>query len=202
MSLAWQKLDPMSKDELIKGMKEGIFKSASAVLNSTAPDGIVVVQYTDALHWRLLILLGSNLGRRAIYWNPYGTALTRRDSLRTCVGGFQGWHSTDSFHSVLHALQPSTDDYQCGVWVHEALSMALEYARVTNANGDRFTCEGFDAFFTEQAAFRPIPNSGPSHAKRSATRANVSYSTGLRATLREVLWKAVLAGTRPRGDQA
>jgi hypothetical protein len=66
---------------------------------------IAVVQFCEALHWRLLVLWGTE--RVAQYANPYGTALPRRHALARRVEGFHGW----STRSILLALQPEEDDY-------------------------------------------------------------------------------------------
>ena len=98
-------------------------RDVRAVLSGEASDDVVVVQFCEALHWRFLVFFGPE--RTAIYWNPYGTALPRRHGLHVeRLAGF-GWSRW--VHSITHALQPRSDDYQCGVWAHVALDLFLRF---------------------------------------------------------------------------
>ena len=121
--------------------------------------------------------------RTTIYGNPYGTALLRRHGLHERLASF-GW----SVHSITHALQPRTDDYQCGVWVHVALDLFLRY--MTEAR--KATVSGFEQAMAQHEDFKPIPPSGSGRVE--ATRANVRHATAVRAQLRAVLWQAAVAG--------
>lgn len=129
----------------------------------------------------------------AQYWNPYGTRLPHRHALARRVEGFDGW----ALQSIVHAMQPASDDYQCGIWSHIALSCLLDYLRTA----EEPSSSGFDAFLAQQPSFHPIPPSGDSE-RSSATHANEAYATEVRATLRTVLWQAAVAQTLPHGLNA
>jgi hypothetical protein len=155
---------------------------------------IAVVQFCEALHWRLLVLWGTE--RVAQYANPYGTALPRRHALARRVEGFHGW----STRSILLALQPEEDDYQCGIWDHILLACLFEYIRTA----DEPCSTGFEAFLATRPNFRPIPTlgTGTSEERGSAKRANVAHATEVRATLRSVLWQAAVSNALPYGLNA
>ena len=143
-------------------------KAVKRLIDGERANDYVAVQFGEASHWRLLVLFGSE--RKAVYWNPYGIALPRRHALRSKIDGIPGW----SLHSITHALQPSTDDYQCGIWVHEGLRLFLKYASTSN----RISSAGFEDCFTQQISFTPIPQ--PSALSRwaiaAAIRTNVEHA--------------------------
>ena len=108
--------------------------------------------------------------------------------------GFDGWQ----LRSMRHALQPKSDDYQCGIWCHVVLECLVKYLESAEAPSSA----GFDLFVAQQHGFRPIPASGTTEQQRTATRANTAHATEVRATLRAVLWQAAVAQTLPYGLNA
>ena len=107
---------------------------------------------------------------------------------------------TASTRSILLALQPEEDDYQCGIWDHILLACLLEYIRTA----DEPCSTGFEAFLATRPNFRPIPalGTGTSEERGSAKRANVAHATEVRATLRSVLWQAAASNALPHGLNA
>ena len=175
--------DAISVDNLLAESTWGFMqkKRVKAVLDGTAPDDFVIVQFAEANHWRLLVFYGRE--RKAIYWNPYGTALPRRHGLHARLAGF-GW----SVHSIRHALQPDSDDYQCGIWVHVILVLFLQHAAKTS----KVSVSGFETAMAQQKEFKPIPPLGSERGV--ATRANIQHASAVRAELRAALWDAAVAG--------
>ena len=102
-----------------------------------------------------------------------------------------------ALHSIRHALQPKSDDYQCGIWVHIILACLLEYLRTAQAPSSA----DFAAFLAQQPNFHPNPASG-AREQRRATLANVTHAAEVRATLRSVLWEAAVPQALPHGLNA
>jgi DNA polymerase IIIc chi subunit len=100
--------------------------------------------------------------------------------------------------SIQHALQPKSDDYQCGIWDHVVLATLLKYL----SSADAPSSAGFDAYMAQQPSFRPIISASSLSEQRMATRANVSHAIEVRATLRSALWQAAVEQTLPHGLNA
>lgn len=183
--------DPIGVTCLVDTGKWGFMQKRSVmkVLDGRTPNDFVTVQFSESLHWRFLVLFGPE--RKAIYWDPYGTGLPACHSLHTRLEGF-GW----SVHSVRLALQPTTDNYQCAIWVHVILQLFLRYA----AAAPHVSACNFEAAIVQQEEFRPIP---PSGGKRSAAIAtNVSHASTVRKEMRAALWNAAVAQRLPHGLNA
>jgi len=164
------------------------------ILNGSCPKDVVACQICEGLHWRFIAVCGTSAdGGCVYYWNPYGTDLPQRHSIRSYLKAFP----TFKLIVIRDAVQPGDDDYQCGMWAHVALARFLEYARL-----GQLGTQSFQSFFTAQVSeFRPIP-SKPGKERRVAVAANVAYAKAVRALLRSTLWQAALAGSLPHGLNA